>query len=298
MMPASAVSSPVAVTLTRRLPSPLSVPAMTRSPDRLVDLGLAFGHLAVGGHARPRPYQYQVTLGQSASRDRLDIAIRPDAFGGVWHQPGQLVERSGCLAHAAHFDPVTQQHDVNQRHQLPEEAGVGAEEQSGQAVDEGHADCQRDEGHHAGLAVPQLGEGHLQEGQAAVKKDQDGKQRRDPQAAREGRHSEVEPRLQHRTVEQDRDAQRQTDPEAPAEQVFVTSMVNMSGAMPLVNDFSASSHGFFHGTMVHSPVHARALARPLRRVLFQRGMIRGHGGTVVLSVIHRLHPARHHGWII
>jgi hypothetical protein len=39
-------------------------------------------------------------------------------------------------------------------------------DQRGQAVDEGDGDGQGDEGHHARLAVAQLGHGHLQEGHA------------------------------------------------------------------------------------------------------------------------------------
>ena len=127
--------SPVAVTRTRRLPSPLMVPAMTASPgclrDRpglagdhgLVDVGLAFRHL----RRRPGRWRRAGPAPGRPSRSRptgtvFDAAVGRDAFGRVGHQLGQLVQRAGGLPYAAHLDPVAQQHDVDQRHQLPEEA--------------------------------------------------------------------------------------------------------------------------------------------------------------------------------
>jgi len=66
---------------------------------------------------------------------------------------------------------VSQEHDVDKGHQLPEEGLHAGQEQGHHAVDQRDADGEGDEGHHAGAAAVHFGQGHLQKGHAAVGKD-------------------------------------------------------------------------------------------------------------------------------
>lgn len=57
-------------------------------------------------------------------------------LSGIGHQLCQGIQRTGCQPHAAHLDPVTEQHDVNQRNQFPEEIHLSGQEQGGETVKE------------------------------------------------------------------------------------------------------------------------------------------------------------------
>src|SRR5574341_1003566 len=188
---------------------------------RLADRRLAFDHLAVGGHADPRTHQHQIADLQLADRHGVDRAVGHDVFGGIGHQLRQFVERAGCLADAPHFEPVAQQHHVNQRDHLPEEAHARHEEQCSRAVDEGHADRQRDQRHHARLAIAKLRHGHAQERQPADAEDGRRQHRHEPLAAGESRRREPEPVLQQFGVGQHREGQDQRHPETVAKQLLV-----------------------------------------------------------------------------
>ena len=74
---------------------------------------------------------------------------------------------------------MTQQHDVDQGYQFPEECGAGSQKVGSQAVDEGYTDCQGDESHHARSAVLDFGHRHLQKWQTAVEEDNNAKEGRD-----------------------------------------------------------------------------------------------------------------------
>ena len=121
---------------------------------RFVDAGFAFGHFAVGGNAGARSHKDQVADLETASGSGPGRAVGQQQLGGIRHQAGQLVQRTGRLPHAAHLEPVTQQHDVNQGHQFPEEAFAETQDLRSKAVDEGDRNGETDEGHHARLAIP------------------------------------------------------------------------------------------------------------------------------------------------
>ena len=180
----------------------------------------------------------KVAVAQLAHGHLFDCAVGADAIGCVRHQLGQFVERARRLAHTAHLQPVAEQHHVNQERHLPKEAAVRVDKDHGQAVDKGHGNRQRDQQHHARLAADDLRHGHLQKGNAAIEKDNNGKQRRDPLAARELGHLKTKPVLDHGAVEQNRNRQRQADPEALAEHLLVTAVIHVR-AVPIVFTVSA-----------------------------------------------------------
>ncbi len=144
----------------RRLPDR---PRLARN-HRFVDVGLAARHLAVGRHAGPRSDQQHVAGAQLADGHFLGDAVRTFALRGVWHELGERVERARGLPHAAHFEPVTEQHDVDQGDELPEEGVAVQQKLRGQAIHERDGNGQRDQGHHPRLAVAELGDGHAEEG--------------------------------------------------------------------------------------------------------------------------------------
>ena len=123
---------------------------------------------------------------------------------------------------------MPQEHDVNQRDQFPEEPFTQVEEQRGEAVHKRDRDRQRDQQHHARLAVANLWESHLNERHAAIDENDHGEQRRHPLTAHEFRHFEPEPHLEHGRVKQNRNAQQQRDPEPFAEHVFMSAMICMA----------------------------------------------------------------------
>ncbi len=71
---------------------------------------------------------------------------------------------------------MAEEHDVDQRGQLPEEDLSFQAEDHGGAVEVGGADGHGDEGHHADVVVLHLAEEALQEGVAAIEVDQGGEQ--------------------------------------------------------------------------------------------------------------------------
>ena len=137
----------------------------------LVDARLAFLDLAIGGDAGAGTDEQQVTLVQLGDGYLLGLAVVADPLCGVGHELGELVECARGPAHAAHLDPVAEEHDVDQGDEFPEKAGADPDKEGGHAVAKGDEDGHRDEGHHAGLALAQLGDGHIEEGEPAVDKD-------------------------------------------------------------------------------------------------------------------------------
>jgi hypothetical protein len=265
------------VTRTRRLPSPLIVPAITVSPGALstgFDSPVTIASLTSDSPSTTSPSAGTLAPGRTSSRSPLaqrltgTVSVPPsgDALGRVGHQFGQLVQRPRRLAHAAHLQPVAEQHDVDQRHQLPEEGLARRQQQRGQAVDVRDADGQRDQRHHPRLPVAQLGHGHRQEGHATVEEDNRAKDRRYPGRQGNLRRRKAQPHLQHLAVDQHRNAQDQRHPEAPPEHVLMTRMVHMRAVPGLPMP---------HRTVVHRRVVHRRMVH--RRVV--------HGGVVAV-----LHP--------
>ncbi len=113
---------------------------------------------------------------------------------------------------------MAEQHDVDQRGQLPEEDLAAQPEHHGSAVDVGDGDGQGDERHHPGLLVPSFADEALQERPAAVEVDSRGEEGLDVGVAGE-RQEALDPQeaLNERRQRQDRQGQGERDPEATSE---------------------------------------------------------------------------------
>jgi hypothetical protein len=85
---------------------------------------------------------------------------------------------------------------------------------------------------------------HVQKGQAAIEKDDDRQNGRDPLAARKGGRHEAQPHLDHGAIDQDRNRQNKTDPEAVAKQQLVTSVVRAVGRVRVVGRASVVGRGW------------------------------------------------------
>ena len=196
-MPASAVSSPTASTRTRIAESVDTVPATTLSPDRLAracdspviidssSSAVAVDDRAVGRHPPAGTHQHDVADPQLAGRDRLDRAVVVDALGLVGQQRGQGGERALGLADGLHLLPVAEQHDRDQRGQLPPELEVEPAEARGHRRRVGDDDGHRDQQHHPGLAVADLGHAAGEERPPAPAEHERAEHRPDPADRRE-----------------------------------------------------------------------------------------------------------------
>ncbi len=99
-MPDSVVSSPVAVTRTRRLPVAVGRPAdhlvarflLGRSglagDHRFDDVRLALLDDAIGGNVSPGSYEHEVVFREFVNANFFDLNVLNDAFGCVRHQLG------------------------------------------------------------------------------------------------------------------------------------------------------------------------------------------------------------------
>ena len=163
-MPDRAVCSPTAVMRTRRLPPLATVPAMTLSPGplrdcpglarnhRLVNIGGPLDNCAIRRNALSGPHKDNVPQLQLRERNGLDL-VSGYTFGRVWEQCGECVERATSLGNGSHFQPMTEDHDRNQRCQFPPDFNLEETEGCCERRSKGDDDRQADEGHHAGLAV-------------------------------------------------------------------------------------------------------------------------------------------------
>ena len=180
-------------TRTRIAESVATVPATTRSPTvagdrpglagdhRLVQLRGAVDDPAVGGHPGAGADQHDVADPQVGDRDRLDRRRRVDPLGVVGQQRRERGQRALGLADRLHLLPVAEQHDRDQRGQLPPEVEV--EQRRGVVASEADVrdrDRHRDQQHHAGRAVAHLADAADQERPAAVEEHDRAEHRTDP----------------------------------------------------------------------------------------------------------------------
>ncbi len=134
------------------------------------------------------------------------------------HQPRQFLQGPRGPHHGAHLDPVPQEHDVQQGGQLPVEHHPGQPEAHRSGVHVGGGDGHPDQGHHPGEPGGQLADQSLEEGEAAVQEDQGGEGKQHVPVAGEAQGSfQPQQPLDQRGQGQDRQGQRQGNPEAPAE---------------------------------------------------------------------------------
>ena len=191
--------------------------------ERLVDGRRAVRHLAVGGHLLPRLHHDGLAhlhlverhVGEGAVR-LLHVRLRRQQFG-------HLLERVPCAHDGSHLDPMAQQHDDDERGQLPEEVHAhvvrvqdGSHDERVHAVDVGRGDAERHERHHGGLAVAHLVRRAAQKRPAAVDEQHRGQRGHEPvRAGKRQRDGQREPH--RRRQQQDGNRQHEAHEEPPLE---------------------------------------------------------------------------------
>ena len=134
---------------------------------RFVDVGRALGDDPVGRHAGAGSDQHHVPQDERVERHRLR-SVLGHSLGGIGQQLGEGRKGAAGLGNRAHLEPVAQQHDGDQRGQLPPDLDLEQAERPGPAGHEGDDDRQADQGHHRRLPVGKLAASAPQEDEAAV----------------------------------------------------------------------------------------------------------------------------------
>jgi hypothetical protein len=91
----------------------------------------------------------------------------------------QLLQGARGSHGRSHLDPVTEEHDIYQRDQLPEEVHAGKAKDYRRAVDVGHGYGYCHQGHHARLPFSKFGFQADKEGIAAIEVDCGGEQEKE-----------------------------------------------------------------------------------------------------------------------
>jgi hypothetical protein len=138
-------------------------------------------------------------------------------------------QRLRCPGNGFHFEPMPQQHDDDERGELPVEIHARYQpEHDCRAVQISHGNGDADERHHAGRAAAQFIQQPGQERLAAVNENDGAEGKRDPVPA--GKIEAVpDGVLEHGRDENDWNGQRQTDPEAAKEVANHGGMVVVGG---------------------------------------------------------------------
>ena len=268
-MPASAVSSPTAVTRTRIAESVATVPAVTLSPS---PLATGFDSpVIIDSSSSARPATISPSAGtrapgrtsttsptrSSSSEHSLRLPVA-HALGLVREQLRERAQRATGLTERLHLLPVPEQHDHDERRQLPPELEVEEAERRRCAREEGDGDRERDEQHHPGRALAKLRPGAGQEDGAAVEEDDRAEHRRDQAVARELGRREAEPVLDHLAVEDDRDREDQGDPEAAPVHVRVPELTGVFVFLPVTGVFRGPAQLALVRRMAGVVAHLRA----------------------------------------
>jgi hypothetical protein len=149
-------------------------------------------------------------VAEAQLRDGHDFgAAFEDALRFVGKQLGQRRQRSAGAPDRGHLLPVAKQHDRHKGRQLPPELQVEQAGRRRKAGREGHGDGERDEQHHAGLAVGQFAPASDEEDMPAVDEDHCPQHGRDPVVAGNAAQRVSEPVLDHLAEQHDRDGQEQ-----------------------------------------------------------------------------------------
>jgi len=145
-------------------------------------------------------------------------------------QAHELLERARGAEHRAHLEPVTEQHDVDQRRGFPEEDVAGKAEHDQRAVGVGDRDRERYERHHAGEACTDLVHETREERPAAVEVDGRRETEADVAVARE-RQRVAEPKelLDHVRGREHWQREHQRDPQAPPKVRHRMGVIGVTG---------------------------------------------------------------------
>ncbi len=199
---------------------------------RLIERALPLGDDAIGRDLLTRFDQHPIPDLQLGDRHLLGTAIgQPVCLGR--QEFDQFLQRPGGAHHRTHFNPVAEQHHVDQGGQLPEEDLALQPEHHRAGVDPGHGNGQGDQGHHPRLAFAQLTEQPLEERPAAIEEDRAGKTKQEIDIAREGKRLlQSKKGLDHRRENKDGQGQCQGHPETPAKIDDHRGVVGLMSPMP------------------------------------------------------------------
>src|SRR5262245_1293826 len=84
--------------------------------------------------------------------DLLRAAIAVEEMRGIGHQSSQSLQGRTGTDDRLHLDPVTEQHDVDQSYEFPEEIITGKPDDRRHAVNVSRGDGDTDQRHHTGIA--------------------------------------------------------------------------------------------------------------------------------------------------
>ncbi len=179
--------------------------------------------LAVGRHSTTGPDQDDVTESEIRNGD-LDGFASFDPLRSVRQEFGERGERALGLSDRFHLLPVAEQHDHDQRRQLPPEVEITPAERARERRSVGDGDRQCDQQHHPGPAAADLVHGAGEKRPAAPQVDDRADHRRHPRRPA-GVDRVPEPVLDHLGEPDHRDGEQQVPPEQPPERLRVVTSV-------------------------------------------------------------------------
>ena len=163
---------------------------------------------------------------------------------GIWHQSGQFLQGRAGTDDRLHLDPVTEQHDVDQSDEFPEEIITGKSDDRRHAVNVSGGDGDADQRHHAGIAGANFLPQPVEKRPAAVEIDDTGQSGQNVSiACKAPPLAQAEHVLDHRGEGKNRDCQEQADPKSLSEirhhlAVIVPGMAAMTGMRAMIAVFA------------------------------------------------------------
>src|SRR6266851_10468391 len=134
-------------------------------------------------------------------------------LGSVWEQSGECIERATSLRNGSHFEPVAENHNRNQRCELPPNVDLEQTKCRSERSSKSNNDGQADERHHAGLAVDKLSLRPAQENEATVNEDDGSEDWRNESRTREGGRCVPKPMLDFGRPDHRGDREGEAQPE-------------------------------------------------------------------------------------
>ena len=177
-----------------------------------VDVRNSLDNSAVRRNTGARPHEHDVADTQFG--ERHGSSVRPlHAFSGVRQQRRERVECATGLGDGAHFQPMTEDHDRNQRRNFPPHVNLEDAECRRERSCKGDDDCQADERHHPGGAIRKFAHCAAEEDHAAISEYECSEHGGNETRAGEGRSRVAEPVLNVRRPKYDGNCESETQPE-------------------------------------------------------------------------------------
>jgi len=134
---------------------------------------------SISRDARSGTDEHEIACAQLADGNGSDFRT-VHTLRGVGQQGGKSVECTVRLRDGAHFEPVTEDHDGDQRGDFPPDLHLEQPECGGERRTEGDEDPQADERHHARFAVGQFSTCAAEKNDSCVSEDDSPENCRNP----------------------------------------------------------------------------------------------------------------------